>query len=211
MTKRNKSKNRWALGLAVGIAIGVAGSLAYNLYSNHNEPVTAPPAQEDPVKQPDPQPEPAQPGDKPATDTPQPSEPPAQQPPAEQPNTGSTITFPGYTGSGSLPLQDRKLVNNAFQIERLDWSESSRTLTISGKMRIFEAVGFMRVRDENKQIVEPERVVRAPEGAPAWSPIQVEMALDPANRGKRLFVEFYARSPKDGSIVDLLQVEIKPE
>lgn len=218
MSKSSKGKNRVALGIAIGLTIGVGGSLAYNLYSNHAEPVTSPPAQtepakqNEPVKQPDPQPDPVKTDDE-QTNAPQPAQQPQnqQQPPVQKPNSGTTITFPGYTGSGSLSLKDRQLSNNAFQIERIDWSESNRSVTLYGKMRAFEAVGQMRVRDEQKQIVEPERVIRANEGAPAWSPIQVSFALSPEYRGKMLTVEFYVNSPKDGSKTDILNVEIKPE
>lgn len=211
MSKSSKGKNRVALGIAIGLTIGVGGSLAYNLYGNHADPVTSPPAQDEPVKQPDPQPEPAKTDDKPTT-APEPApQPQNQQPPADKPTSSTAIAFPGYTGSGSLSLKDRKLSNNAFQIERIDWSESNRSVTLYGKMRAFEAVGQMRVRDEQKQIVVPERVIRANEGAPAWSPIHVSFVLSPEYRGKTLTVEFYVNSPKDGSKTDILNVEIKPE
>ncbi|MGB8955636.1 MAG: Gmad2 immunoglobulin-like domain-containing protein [Tumebacillaceae bacterium] len=213
-SKGRKGKNRVALGIAVIVTIVAAGSLAYNLYSNHADPVTSPPEQSEPVKpnEPTKQPEPVK-SDDAQTNTPQPAPQPQnqQQPPAQQPAGSTVITFPGYTGSGSLSLKDRNLSNNSFQIERIDWSESNKSVTISGKMRAFEAVGSMRVLDEQKQIVEPERPVRAAEGAPSWSPIQVSMPLTPEYKGKTLTVEFYVKSAKDGSKTDILKVEIKPE
>lgn len=211
--RKGKGKNRVALGIAVGVTIVAAGSLAYNLYSNHHaEPAASPPAQTEPVKQPAPQPAPAKTDDA-QTQAPQPAQQPQnqQQPPAQKPTSSTAISFPGYEGSGSQPLQDLKLSNNSFQIERIDWSESNKSVTLSGKMRAFEAIGYMRVRDEQKQIVEPERVVRATEGAPSWSPIQVSFALSPEYKGKTLTVEFYVKSPKDGRKTDILNVAIKPE
>jgi hypothetical protein len=137
---------------------------------------------------------------------------PSQTPPSTPSAPSSdVISVRAYQGSGSMPLTDKGLKNSAFDIERLDWSEANRTLHVIGKMRVFEAVGYMRMRDENKEIVEPERVIRAAEGAPAWSSFEAQVSLMPEYKGKTLLVEFYEKSAKDGSRVHMLTFKIKPE
>jgi len=171
--------------------------------------------QQEPVKQNPPQAEPAKPEPGKPTDGAKPGD--STKPGSSKPDSPSTpapsdvVSFKGFTGSGTLSLSTYKLANEAFQLERLDWNESNKGVVIYGKMRAFEGVGAMRVRDENKIIVEPEVTIRAKEGAPAWSDIQATFTLDPAYKGKTLLVEFYTHSPNDGAIVNRLTMKIKPE
>lgn len=194
--------------LVFGIG-GVVGYKGAELQDTSGEPLPTDPGKEqqpEPNK-PEPTPaEPQQPTETPDTNPPEPTTP--TTPPAQ---TSDVISVRAFHGSGSLPLQDKKLKNNAFDIERIDWSEANQTIVIVGKMRVFEAVGYVRVRDENKAIIEPERVIRAAEGAPAWSRVEAQIPLVAEYKGKTLIVEFYEKSANDGSRTNMLSLKIKPE
>jgi hypothetical protein len=143
----------------------------------------------------------------PPSDSKTPTTPPAQKPP-ELPQKSDVLTLNAYSGSGSLPIEDMGYANDAFRLERIDWQGG--TLHIVGKMRAFEAVGYFRVRDENKQVVFAETVIRAREGAPAWSAFdEASFPLAPALKGKALSVEFYVKSMKDGSRINMLTMKIR--
>jgi hypothetical protein len=159
--------------------------------------------------------------EKPTQEKPKVQEPPVQQdanqkptdpvPKADGGSGSGAVSFTPYQGEGTVSLADKGLKNNAFQVESLVWSSARKSFFVVGKMRAFEAVGYVRVRDEQKQIVFPETVVRAAEGAPAWSKIQAEIPIEESYKGKVLNVEFYVKSAKDGSRQDMLTVKVKPE
>lgn len=203
-----KKTTIWLFAVLVIAAVGTGFYIGYWQGGQEDRQVVAP---ADPTPEPAPAPTtpqqppktPAQPTKPPQPD-PQPTTPPVTQP---KPEPSDAVTIAAYSDTGSLSLAARALQNSAFQIERLDW-EAGRTLYISGKMRAFEAVGNYRVRDENKQLLEPEQVVRAPEGAPAWSPIKAAVPLKPEYKGKTLLIEFFTRSPNDGSRINMITVKV---
>jgi hypothetical protein len=140
--------------------------------------------------------------------TPTPVQPPQQKPPTLPPKTSDVIEV-GATGSGSLPIDDKGYENGAFRLERLDWQGG--TLHIVGKMRAFEAVGYFRVRDENRQIVVAETALRAREGAPSWSAFTgADFELAPL-KGQALSVDFYVKNMEDGSRTNTLTIKIRPQ
>ncbi|HEU4963532.1 MAG TPA: Gmad2 immunoglobulin-like domain-containing protein [Bacilli bacterium] len=203
---KNKS-NKTALWLVlVLVAAGIGGVVGYQ-YAGHQQAVVAPTTDTDPKPTPEP--------DKPTTDPqPEPADSndpePKPQDPAPQPSDNA-ITFRAFGGgSGSLAVDTATYTNNSFQIERIEWSEASGTIYVTGKMRAFEAVGYMRVRDENNMLLEPESIIRAREGAPAWSGIKGEIPLKKDYEGRVLYVEFFVKSMNDGTRTDILRVPIKP-
>ncbi|PWK10329.1 Gmad2 immunoglobulin-like domain-containing protein [Tumebacillus permanentifrigoris] len=205
------SFKRWATASAIVVVLAGGGFVAYQML-DENKSVTAPvdpqpskPAQPDADTQP-------QPAPKPADNSTTPNN---TQDPKPNPNEPSTpaasdvITLSAYTGSGSYPLKSKAYTNNSFQLERVDWSESSKTLSFVGKMRAFEAVGYFRVRDQNKVVIESESVLRASAGAPEWGNIKADLSLVPEYKGQTLTVDFYTKSAKDGSRTDMLSLKIK--
>lgn len=201
------SFKKWATVGAIVVVLG-GGAVAYKLMSE-DKPVTSPV---------DPAPTPTKPNtdkdpQQPATNTPDTSTTPGTtQPNTTEPTTpaaSDTITLKAYTGSGSYPLKDAKFSNNSFQLERIDWSESSKTISFVGKMRAFEAVGYFRVRDANKTVIEAESPIKASIGAPEWGTIKADLSLAPEYKGQALTVDFYTKSQKDGSRIDMLSIPLK--
>lgn len=199
-----------AVLLIAGIG-GAAGVVTYKALDDNpvSKPTEPAPSQPQPVPN-QPKPEPTTPQEPAKTpDTPTKPQEPAKTPPAVP---SDVISVRAFQGSGSMPLTDKGLKNSAFDIERIDWSEANNSLVVVGKMRVFEAVAYMRVRDENKAIVEPERVIRAAAGAPAWSPMEgTAIARVPEHKGKTLLVDFYEKSANDGSRIHMLTFKIRPE
>ncbi|KEO83569.1 Gmad2 immunoglobulin-like domain-containing protein [Tumebacillus flagellatus] len=205
------SFKKWAAAGAVVIVLG-GGYTAYRFTKGDDTPVTAP-ADPAPSKPSDntatPQPAPENNGTTPSNDTnsPKPAEGGTTTPDS---NTNSDlITLSAFSGSGSYPLKGNAFGNNSFQLERIDWSESSKTLSFVGKMRAFEAVGYFRVRDKNKVVIESESPIKASAGAPEWGTIKADLALVPEYKGQPLFVDFYTKSAKDGSRTDMLTVKLQ--
>jgi hypothetical protein len=203
------SYKKWAAASAIVVVLAGGGVGLYQM-SEPDKTVTAPV---------DPQPKPAQP----ATDTQQPAPKPADNnttptpAPDSKPGTAEpatpaasdVIAIPAYQGSGSYPLKGKEVTNNSFQLERIDWSESSKTLSFVGKMRAFEAVGYFRVRDQNKVVIESESVIRASAGAPEWGAIKADLSLPPEYKGQTLTFDFFIKSAKDGSRTDMLSLKVK--
>lgn len=202
-----KKTTIWLFAILLIAAVGTGFYVGYWQGGQEDRQVVAP---ADPPQTPAPAPTtPQQPPKTPAQPT-TPPQPDPQPTTPSSPETSDVITVSAFSDTGSLSLAERALQNDAFQLERLDW-EAGRTLYISGKMRAFEAVGNYRVRDENKVLLEPEQVVRAAEGAPAWSPIRAAVPLKPAYKGKTLLIEFFIRSANDGSRTHMITVKVKPQ
>ncbi|TCP55638.1 immunoglobulin-like protein involved in spore germination [Tumebacillus sp. BK434] len=204
------NKKTWLGWLSAVVIVGAVAFTGGYYFSKQSEPVSQP-VNEEPAKQtpdPTPTPQPEQTPDPTPTPTPQPSDPGTPQTPAP---AGDVIAINAYDGSGSLDIRSRGLENGAFRLKNIDWSDTSRTLYVSADMRAFEGVAYFRVKDENGTLLEPESVLRATQGAPAWSPVQAQVPLVDEYRGKVLVVEFYAKSAKDGSRINILPLKIKPE
>ncbi|ARU61657.1 hypothetical protein CBW65_11990 [Tumebacillus avium] len=203
------NKKTWLVWLSTAVIIAAVAFTGGYYFSKQSEPVVQP-VKEEPVKptpEPTPTPQP-EPTPTPTTPTPQPTEPGTPQTPAP---ASDVFAINAYSGSGSLDIRDRGLENGAFRVKSIDWSDTSRTLYVSADMRAFEGVAYFRVKDENGTLLEPESVLRATEGAPAWSPVQAQVPLIEAYQGKVLVVEFYAKSANDGSRINILRLKIKPE
>lgn len=210
MSSMNKSKAAlWAIVILAAVGIGAVGGYQF---AGTQKAVVSPVDDTDKPNTPEPQ-------EEPGTNEPKPTEPkpgdggtdqPKPQEPVQEPS-GDAIEFKVFGGgSGSLDLDTAAYSNNSFQLERVEWSEASGSIFVSGKMRAFEAVGYMRVRDEHNKILEPESVIRAREGAPAWSGIKGEIPLNPDYEGRVLYVEFFVKSMNDGSRYDIVRLPIKP-
>ncbi|MBL0386692.1 hypothetical protein JJB07_08510 [Tumebacillus sp. ITR2] len=206
------SFKKWATAGAVVIVLGGGGFTAYQ-YTQGDKLVTAP--VDSTPSQPSDSTKPAQPAPVPQDNSTTPSNGTNDPSPSEggtttpTPSTSDVITLSAYSGSGSYPLKGAAFSNNSFQLERIDWSESSKTLSFIGKMRAFEAVGYFRVRDQNKVVIESESGIKASAGAPEWGTIKADLSLPPEYKGQTLTVDFYTKSAKDGSRTDMLSLKIK--
>ncbi|WP_157729604.1 Gmad2 immunoglobulin-like domain-containing protein [Tumebacillus algifaecis] len=201
------NKKAWPIWLGAVVVVGAVAYLSNTYFSKQDEPIGKPVTE--------------QPGEQ--HQEPKPAQEPAQQPappttPTPEPGTSQTpvpatdaISFAAYSGSGSMNIRDRGYVNDAFQLKSIDWSDASRTLYVFLDMRAFEGVAYFRVKDETGMLLEPESVLQAGEGAPAWSPVQAEIPLVSEYKGKVLLVEFYTKSASDGSRTNPLLLKIKPE
>lgn len=201
------NKKSWPIWLGAMVIVAVVASAGGYYASKQGEPKE--PATDEGNKQAETPPTGAQTPTPEPTPTPTPT--PSPNEPSGQAPAQDAITFSAYTGSGSIDLRDRKLENDAFKIKSIDWSDASRTLYLQVDMRAFEGVAYFRVKDDAGVLLEPESVLRATEGAPAWSPVQAEIPLIPDYQGKQLVVEFYAKSAKDGSRVNMLKLKLHPQ
>lgn len=79
---------------------------------------------------------------------------------------------------------------------------------IEGFARAFEANVLFQLRDDNDVVVSNEKFTTATEGGPAYGYFAANVPFDraPTSQGGHLWV--YARSAKDGSIIDLVQVRV---
>lgn len=79
---------------------------------------------------------------------------------------------------------------------------------IEGFARVFEANVLMQIWDDNGVIISNERFTTALEGAPAYGYFRRIVPFDrtPTTDSGKLWV--YARSANDGSIIDLVQVNV---
>ncbi len=79
---------------------------------------------------------------------------------------------------------------------------------VAGYARVFEAVVNYQLRDSNGVIVTNERFATTSEGAPAYGSFSEGLPFDhhPTSDSGELWV--YSRSPKDGSIQDLVKIKV---
>jgi hypothetical protein len=81
---------------------------------------------------------------------------------------------------------------------------------VTGEARIFEAVYMYSVEDGHNVIIE-ETPAQLKEGAPAWSPFELEINISKMKLPKNgtLILHLYERSAKDGSIVNSYFAELE--
>ncbi|TLS36942.1 LysM peptidoglycan-binding domain-containing protein [Pseudalkalibacillus caeni] len=79
---------------------------------------------------------------------------------------------------------------------------------LEGYARVFEGVALYRVVDDNGQVVAKETAIQTTAGAPSYGYFGTQIRFDrtPSTRTGELWV--YSRSPRDGSIQDLVQIRI---
>lgn len=142
----------------------------------------------------------AQPGSStPSVGTPQPG------------STGNTPASSVITVSGSqvgLPF-----VNDAYQITEVKTLASARVIAVKGKLRAFEAVGAFAVKSADGKLIKlpsgaDEGVIRASKGAPEWGDFTVDIPIPQNLQSKRLTLEFFVHSAKDGSRQQLLSFTV---
>lgn len=98
---------------------------------------------------------------------------------------------------------------NMVVYEPLPNSKITSGTPFYGYARAFEATLHYQIRDEHNQIVTKERTIQANQGAPEYGIFSGQLELDhtPSDAGGSLW--FYTRSARDGSIQDLIQINVQ--
>jgi len=113
------------------------------------------------------------------------------------------VIYPGYRLIIPLPSS-----RNIVVIRPLPADTVSSGFMAEGFARAFEGNVLLQVRDNNDVVVSGERATTATEGGPAYGYFFARLPFDrqPTTRTGELWV--YTRSPRDGSITDLVQVKV---
>ncbi len=121
----------------------------------------------------------------------------------ERPGFSADLIYPGFRLIVPLPTSANIAVIKPFPGESIEDGER-----IAGFARVFEATVLHQVRDQNDVIVSNERFAQANIGAPAYGYFESSLTFDrhPTASEGELWV--YTRSAKDGSIQDLVQLNI---
>ncbi len=113
------------------------------------------------------------------------------------------LIYPGFRLLVPLPSS-----RNIVVIRPLPGDMIRSGQRVEGFARVFEANVLMQIRDDNNVVVSNERYTTALQGAPSYGYFSATLPFDrrPTSRGGELWV--YARSARDGSIIDLVEVRI---
>lgn len=122
---------------------------------------------------------------------------------SHRPGFSPDLLYPGFQLVIPLPSS-----TNIAVFEPLPGTIITSGQQLIGVARAFEANVLYQIRDNHEQIIARERFVTASEGAPAFGQFQAQLQFDrqPATTSGTLWV--YTRSARDGSIQDLVEVEI---
>lgn len=113
------------------------------------------------------------------------------------------VLYPGYRLIIPLPSSNNILVYRPLPGTRIVPGQA-----MEGIARAFEAAIDYQIRDDNGIIVTRERYLMTTAGAPEYGSFSTALLFDrqPTAGSGELWV--YARSAKDGSIIDLVQVKV---
>jgi len=120
-----------------------------------------------------------------------------------RPGVSPDLIFQGYRLIIPLPSS-----TNIVVFQPLPGSRIASGQTLSGAARAFEANVLYQARDSTGRIVVRERAVTASEGAPAFGRFEAALNFDQRPASQTGTVLVYTRSPRDGSIQDLVEVPV---
>jgi LysM repeat protein len=122
----------------------------------------------------------------------------------ERPGISPDVIFPGYQLIIPLPTS-----NNIVVFQPLSGTKIREGQKLKGLARVFEGTILYRIVDPNGQLITQETPVQTTAGAPAYGSFSTEITFDqqPAAQSGELWV--YSRSPRDGSIQDLVQLPVR--
>ncbi len=120
-----------------------------------------------------------------------------------RPGFSLDLILPGFRLQMPLPSSRDIVV-----IRPLPGDTVGSGVRVEGFARTFEANVLFQIRDDNNVIVSAERFTTALEGAPAYGYFSTTLPFDqePTSPSGEIWV--YARSPKDGRIIQLVQVRV---
>lgn len=118
----------------------------------------------------------------------------------------ATFTVEGTVGENSTQAEQKE--NNAFRNVKV--SGENGDYIITGEARVFEATFFYSVEDGHDVLI-PETVVHAKEGAPSWSPFELRISIPKEKFPKNgtITANIYERSANDDSIVNQVSVPLQ--
>ena len=121
----------------------------------------------------------------------------------DRPGLSPDLIYPGYRLIIPLPSSTSIVV-----FQPLPGSRIASGQPLVGAARAFEANVLYQIRDAADRVVVRERPVTASEGAPAFGRFEDVIRFDhpPSARTGTLLV--YTRSPRDGSVQDLVEVPV---
>lgn len=123
------------------------------------------------------------------------------QSPVQTPRVTQITPTPGPVGT---PTVESNIV-----VELPKSGDEVRGLvTVKGKARVFEAVVNISVKDGNGREVG-SLTAMASEGAPGWGDFDVKVPFSVPGADPRGVVEVFWRSPRDGSVQDLVKVPVR--
>jgi len=113
------------------------------------------------------------------------------------------VIYPGYRLVEPLPSSTNIVVTSPLPGIRV-----GPGLALSGRARAFEAAMLYQIRDAAGRIVTREKPFMTDAGAPAFGAFSVPLAFDAAPSVQTGTILVYTRSPRDGSIQDLVEVHV---
>ncbi|GAX91925.1 Gmad2 immunoglobulin-like domain-containing protein [Effusibacillus lacus] len=142
------------------------------------------------------------------------SKPPSQDP--QQPSQSQSLNnkvVQGWKAPGGKNLANMNFQNDAYQILQIAPLAHGTGFTVAGKLRAFEAVGAVVLKDQSGLAVlqpsgQAEIVIHADHGAPNWGNFTVVVNYPVTLSGAQGTLEFYVHSAKDGSKINILPVPI---
>lgn len=120
-----------------------------------------------------------------------------------RPGFSLDLIYPGFRLLIPLPSSRNIVVIRPYPGDLIESG-----IQVEGFARLFEANVLFQIRDDLGTVVSRERYTTALAGAPLYGYFSASLPFDqvPTTRGGEIWV--YARSAKDGSIVDLVQVPV---
>lgn len=120
-----------------------------------------------------------------------------------RPGFSLDLLYPGFRLLIPLPSSRNIVVIRPYPGDRIESG-----IQVEGFARVFEANVLFQIRDDLGTVVSKERFTTALAGAPLYGYFSITLPFDqlPTTRGGEIWV--YARSAKDGSIIDLVQVPV---
>jgi LysM repeat protein len=121
----------------------------------------------------------------------------------ERPGISPDVIFSGYQLIIPLPTS-----NNIVVFKPLSGTALREGQKLEGYARAFEGTILYRIVDQNGQIITEETPVQTTAGAPVYGSFSTEITFDQQPTAQSGEVWVYSRSPRDGSIQDLVQVPV---
>ncbi|MBM6617099.1 BsuPI-related putative proteinase inhibitor [Bacillus suaedaesalsae] len=118
----------------------------------------------------------------------------------------TTFTVEKVEGANTSQAEEKE--NTAFR--NINVTGENGEYTITGEARVFEATFFYSVEDGHEVII-PETVVHANEGAPSWSHFELKISI-PKNKLPKngtITAQIYERSANDDSVVNQVHVSLQ--
>jgi LysM repeat protein len=120
-----------------------------------------------------------------------------------RPGLSPDVLYPGFRLVIPLPSSTNIVVYQPYPGTRIASGQF-----LSGSARAFEANVNYQIRDALGKVVAKERFATASQGAPAYGMFNAQLQFDQAPTTPNGAVMVYTRSPRDGSIQDLVEVSV---